>query len=206
MGVSIIVCTRNRGHLILQCLSSIATAIHHSPSPEVELLLVDNGSTDDTAHRVKTWAAQQPFPVILLNEPRAGLSIARNCGLRAARYDIIAFTDDDCRLSEHYFSGLIQHFQKDSSPVLRGGRVEPGDPLDLPMTIKTDNTPANYAPPMEPGGFIHGANMAMSRGVLKQVGFFDERFGAGTKLSSGEDTDYIIRAADACDWCNTFPM
>jgi len=61
------------------------------------------------------------------------------------------------------------------------------------MTIKTDNQAADYAHPMHPAGFIHGANMAMPRTVVNRVGLFDPRFGAGTNFP-GEDCDYIIRA------------
>jgi GT2 family glycosyltransferase len=129
----------------------------------------------------------------LLYEPRKGVAVARNCGIRGAEGDLLAFTDDDCRLDPDYVVDLLAHSQSDKVPTLRGGRVELGDPLDLPMTIKTDNEAADYAHPMHPAGFIHGANMTMPRTVLDSLGLFDERFGAGTKFP-GEDCDYIIRA------------
>ena len=78
-----------------------------------------------------------------------GLLVARNCGIRRAQCDLFAFTDDDCRLVPNYFVDLLAHLQSDRVPTLRGGRVELGDPLDLPMTIKTDDEAADYAYPMQ---------------------------------------------------------
>lgn len=196
MKLSVIVCTHNRAHTISECLESIAAALSNAPPTEAEIVVVDNASTDDTSTRVKAFADSCSFPVVLLHEPRKGLSVARNCGLRGSRGELIAFTDDDCRPHSDYVKDLLRHFNSDTAPVLRGGRVELGDSRDFRMTIKTDNEAADYAHPTHPAGFIHGANMTMSRTVVERLGMFDERFGAGTAFP-GEDCDYIIRAAAA---------
>ena len=47
-----------------------------------------------------------------------------------------------------------------------GGRVDLGDPRDLPFTIKTDETPATLGSAAHPGGFILGANMALTRSAV----------------------------------------
>jgi len=60
-----------------------------------------------------------------------------NVALRAAQGEILAFTDDDCRLSKDYVNDLLRHDAGDAEPVLRGGRIELGDPTDLPLTIRT---------------------------------------------------------------------
>ena len=197
MHLSVIVCTKNRAHAIAGCLDSIALALANASPLEAEIVVVDNASEDDTSAVVHAWATSCAIPVRLLFESRKGLAAARNCGVRGSRGDLLAFTDDDCRLDLAYVVDLLAHFQTDNAPTLRGGRVELGDPLDLPITIKTDDEAAEYAHPTHPGGFIHGANMAMPRTVVDRLGPFDERFGAGTKLQAGEDTDYIIRASAA---------
>ena len=196
MKVSLIVCTRNRAHAITGCLASIADALSHASPVDAEIVVVDNASEDDTSTVVQQWAASCVFPVRLLHEPRKGLAVARNCGIRAAQGEILVFTDDDCRLAPHYVLDLLCHYCSDTVLTLRGGRVELGDPRDLPVTIKTDNEVAEYVHSMQPGGFIHGANMTMPRVVVDRLGFFDERFGAGTKFP-GEDCDYLIRASAA---------
>jgi glycosyltransferase involved in cell wall biosynthesis len=57
MKISIIVCTRNRAPAILECLTSIAVAVSASSADHVELVVVDNGSEDDTGKVIKMWAA-----------------------------------------------------------------------------------------------------------------------------------------------------
>ena len=113
--------------------------------------------------------------------------------------------DDDCRLSEEYVTDLLRHDAADTDLVLRGGRVELGDPTDLPLTIKTRPTPTRWQrqphwtwdtifDTIRGCSMILGCNMAMRRAVVERVGMFDERFGAGTRLGGSEDTDYTLRA------------
>jgi glycosyltransferase involved in cell wall biosynthesis len=193
VAISVIVCTRNRCAILPLCLDAIARASANAPDVPLELIVVDNASTDDTAATLDRWSTTAAIPTRIIREPRAGLAVARNAALRAASGELIAFTDDDCRVGANYLVDMIQHFSRDEVPTLRGGRVELGDPEDLPLTIKTHDDIATYRYPLSPAGFIHGANMAMPRLVFEKVGWFDERFGAGTRFG-GEDTDYVIRA------------
>jgi GT2 family glycosyltransferase len=193
MKLSFIVATRNRAHAIIECLDSIAAALANAAPLDAEIIIVDNGSADNTADTIKAWARASGLRVKLLSEPRAGKARALNCALRAAEGELLAFTDDDCRLHSEYLNDLLRHDAADIGLVLRGGRVELGDPFDLALTIKTDDEAADYAHPMHPAGFIHGANMTTSRAVADRIGLFDERFGPGTPFP-GEDCDYVIRA------------
>jgi glycosyltransferase involved in cell wall biosynthesis len=198
--LSVIVCTRNRAHAIIPCLDSITQSLTHAAPVDAEIVVVDNASTDDTSAVVREWAKSCAFPVQLLFEPRKGLSAARNCALRSARGDLLAFTDDDCRVSKEYAANLLRHDTTDTEPVLRGGRVELDDPTDLPVTIKTDvvlarwNRQMNSAKRYNLGNCIFGCNMSMRRTVVERLGYFDELLGAGTSIPGGEDTDFIFRA------------
>ncbi len=198
MKLSVIVCTRNRVHAIIPCLDSIAQSLAHAAPVDAEIVVVDNGSEDNTSAVVRKWADSCTFPVQLLREPRKGLSAARNCALRAAHGDLLAWTDDDCRLSTDFVTDLLRHDDADTDLVLRGGRVELGDPMDLPMSIKTDLNPMRWnrqisASHQAPKKCIIGCNMSMRRAVVERVGFFDEHLGAGTSIPGGEDIDYIFR-------------
>lgn len=193
-ALSLIVCTRNRAPALGPTLDSIARAAGEAPDAGLELVLVDNGSTDDTMAFAGNWAATATLPVRIVQEFRKGLAAARNAGIRAAAGRILAFTDDDCRLAPGYVAQVLASYAQDAEPVIRGGRIELGDPRDLPFTIKTDRTPARYTGDRHPGGFIHGANMTMHRAVVERIGLFDPRFGAGAVFVSGEDTEYIYRA------------
>ncbi|MDB5594147.1 MAG: glycosyl transferase family protein [Hyphomicrobiales bacterium] len=199
--VSVVVCTRNRAHAILNCLQSIAdSAAHCEAKAELQIVVVDNGSRDGTASIVREWARNSPIAVDVVEQPRVGLSVARNSGVATARGRLVVFTDDDCRLELNYIKDLLAHDATDSGPVLRGGRVELGDATDLPFTVKTDCSTFRYhirktnLRMLHLGGCILGCNMAMRREVIEKVGDFDERFGAGGMFPAAEDTDFIFRA------------
>ncbi len=194
VDVSIIICTRNRSHAVAASLASVATAAQACGNLDIELVVVDNASTDETHAVVEAWAKSVALPVRLVREDRKGLAVSRNTGVRAARGAVLAFTDDDCRLAPDYLRVLHGVFARDAGMVVRGGRVNLGDPGDLPFTIKTDPTPSVYDGERHPGGFIHGCNMSMTRATFDHVGLFDERFGAGAPCEAGEDTDYLYRA------------
>jgi glycosyltransferase involved in cell wall biosynthesis len=194
LSLSLILCTRNGAARLPATLDAIAAAARAAPAVRLDLVVVDNGSQDDTAALLAAWRAQAPLPVTLLREDRPGLAVARNAGIAAAGGTMLAFTDDDCRPAPGYVARLLAHYAQDRTPVLRGGRIELGDPRDLPYTIKTDTTSAVYDGAAHPGGFIHGANMALHRDVIARVGRFDPEFGAGARFKAAEDTEYVYRA------------
>ena len=67
--ISLVVSSRNRAYGLASCLDAIGRAAQADGSPTVELVFVDNGSTDDTSAVVSAWAASAPLPVSLLHEP-----------------------------------------------------------------------------------------------------------------------------------------
>ncbi len=200
MKLSFIVSTRNRAHTIVTCLNSIAQSIAEAELSTAEIVVVDNASDDNTSSVVREYANSSSFPVNLKHEPRKGLSVSRNCGIRAALGDLIVFTDDDCCLSNKYVADVLRHDANDKELVLRGGSVKLGDPNDLPLTIKTVAATTrwkrseNSARRENLGNSLLGCNMTMRRALIECLGPFDERLGAGSNIPGGEDTDYIFRA------------
>ena len=125
MKVSVIVATRNRAHAIGPCLDSIATAFAEASPLDAEIVVVDNGSSDNTAEIIKAWATATRVPVQLLKEPKAGHARAQNHALRLrARPTGWRFTaGDDCRLHPQYVKDLFASRRRrpeDSSCVADG--------------------------------------------------------------------------------------
>ena len=86
LKISVVVCTYNRAQLLSACLESICSNL----LPDCQLLVIDNGSTDNTKQVVEgfRWPTYVP-------ESRPGHSSARNAGVAASTGDLIVFTDDD---------------------------------------------------------------------------------------------------------------
>ena len=192
MTVSLVVSTRNRGVRLGDFFASLTRLA--PPAESWELILVDNGSTDGTADAIHRFAASASFPVRYVRAATPGLSHARNAGLRHAGGRIVAFTDDDCYPHPDYLRAIVEVFERHPAGII-GGRVVLHDPEDARVGVKD----APEAFEISPGQFVragvmHGANMAVRREVLEQIGGFDPLLGAGTRCMAGEDTDFIARA------------
>lgn len=194
VAVSFIICTRNRSAALRRCLASVERAALRRGDLPMEIVIVDNGSIDGTTGVITRFAAASAIAVHMLYLAPPGLGAARNLGIGAASGALLVFTDDDCELAGDYVDDLMAHSARDEHPVVRGGRVDLGDPADLPLTIKTSEHRERYVPGRFPGGFIHGCNLVIPRAVIARIGAFDPRFGAGAPLRSAEDTDFILRA------------
>lgn len=93
LSISAVIPTYNRAHLITGALESIAAQSYAVD----EIIVVDDGSTDDTEAVVKSCAAKTGHgtPVIYLRQDNAGGNVARNRGIETAKGDVIAFLDSD---------------------------------------------------------------------------------------------------------------
>ena len=161
--------------------------------------MVDNGSEDNTARIIKEWPETNPrVPVQALSEPRPGKARALNRAVRASRGELLAFTDDDCRLHRDHISDSCA--TPTVTPGCIAGRADQlGDPTDLPQTINTRPTPMRWSRALNSArdeainGKINGCNMTMRRALLDRVGLFDEDFGPGSRVGSGDDTEFMYR-------------
>ena len=134
--------------------------------------------------------------VLATYEAKPGLGRARNRGLSVARGDIVGFTDDDCYPTPDYIDDILDIF-RDREIGYAGGRIKLFNPRDWPISI-VDKAETRIIEPFTyidgPEMKILGANMAFRRTVLKQIGGFDDAFGAGGPFAF-EDVDAFARAS-----------
>ena len=200
MDASLIICTLNRSASLIKCLDALLHSINQAMPFTVEIVVVDNGSSDDTPEKVAAWSARSSVPVRYLIENRRGAAKARNCGIRAAQGRLLVFLDDDCMATPNYMQVALDYNRGDTTPVLRSGRVELGDPTDLPITIilepemKRFRRSENTARHVNMGNTFLSCNMTMRKEIVGAIGFLDERLGAGTSIPGGEDIDFAFRA------------
>ena len=199
MVVSVIISTRNRAAQLARCLGYIDLI---RSDTHWELIVVDNGSTDGTADVLGEFARRARFPVRGVSEPVAGLSHARNAGVRAAQGEIVVFTDDDCYVRPDFIDQYRKVFG-DPALGFAGGRILLHDRTDYPLTIIESEEERVFplGGPV-PCGIVQGANMAIRRRALEQAGGFDERLGSGTPFLA-DDWDMQTRVA-ALGWAGGY--
>jgi GT2 family glycosyltransferase len=204
--VSVIIATFNRAALLDECLDHLR---RQRFSAGDEVIVVDNGSTDDTAAVVARHQARLAAPLHLLHENRPGKSRAIARALAVATGDILAFTDDDVNVEIDWF-GALRDAMADPAVALVGGPIRPRWQPTVPRWIRRarDRHPRLGAPialldygnrPAELGSRAAlGANLAIRRDVFTQVGGFPAHLGKlrGTLLS-GEDHELCRRVQDA---------
>jgi len=198
--VSVVVCTRDRPEALARCLASLRS----SRARPRELLVVDNASSGDGTQRV---VAGMPG-VRYLREPRPGLAIARNTGVRATTGALVAFTDDDVVVDPDWLSHLARPFAEVrvmavTGIVLPGALESDAQRMaeDRMWSFNHEFRPlvfdARYFARMRARGVPvwhigAGANMAIRRDAFTHVGLFDERLGAGAAGCS-EDSELWYR-------------
>ena len=120
--VTAIICTRNRATQLSQVLES-ASHLVVPPGLSWEFIVVDNGSSDNTADVVRRYAGRLPLRIV--REETPGLSNARNRGVAEARGDYICWTDDDVRLDPNWLAAYAAAFRRHPEAAVFGGRILP---------------------------------------------------------------------------------
>lgn len=181
--ISVAVCTRNRASRLERCLRSMMTM---NRDVEWQLVVVDNGSSDNTEAVVKLAAKRLPVTYVWEGEP--GLSHARNRAIAACRYPLIAFTDDDCLPAEGWLIAVIRSFASDPTLAVLGGKVEPAGAGDPSIGMRVHPHPEHVSTAERMMQLMIGCNMSFRRNVFDTVGLFDAGIG------SAEDIDLMYRA------------
>lgn len=191
--VSVLICTRDKAESLAQTLESISRTAIPSDLPS-ELVVVDNGSSDDTRATVHLFPASH-MPVRYVFEERKGLSIARNRALTEARGSILLFTDDDVRVPADWINGMCRPILENRADAIAGGVEIPGH-----LRIRIGSNAGWFASTegisaAKPDRMV-GANMAFGAHVLERVPFFDEELGAG-QYGFFEDTLFSWQLLEA---------
>jgi len=159
-----------------------------------ELIVVDNGSTDNTAALVEQ--TQLPnLPVRRLYEARAGKSNALNAGMASAQGEILLFADDDVIPSADWMEKMVAHLQKPGCDAVVG-RIELAANLRRPWLGTRYQALLGVldfkSGPVE----LVGANAGIRKAVLQKVPQYDPELGPGA-LGLGEDSLFSYQLAKA---------
>ncbi len=203
-SISVIVCTRNHPDVLRRQLVSLQQIRYPA---DHEVIVVDNAPTDD-----RTECVCRDFPnVRYFREPIPGLDFARNTGLKAARYQVVAYTDDDARVDSGWLMALGKNYLRPEVHCVTG--------LTLPMEMRTGaqyyfelyggmqrgfrrkmyRPTTKWTPyiPLGSGAFGAGVNLSVRRDVALSLGGFDEALDTGSLTRGGGDLDMMARVIRA---------
>jgi GT2 family glycosyltransferase len=181
--VSVVICAYNAGATIEDCLDALSRVDY----PHLEVIVVDDGSTDDTAARTGAHPS-----VRLIQIPNGGLSAARNVGLQAARGDIVAYVDADVRVEPSWLAYLVQPFLTSDAVAAGGPNVVPDDDDWFAQCVaRSPGGPNHVLLDDRIAEHIPGCNFAVRRDALLAIGGFDPIF-----LRAGDDVDACWRLQD----------
>jgi glycosyltransferase involved in cell wall biosynthesis len=197
--ISVIICTRNRSEDLRICLQSLFDQL----CKPKEIIVIDNAPTDNLT---KTIVSQ--FKNVIYNvEEEPGLSKARNKGISIAKCPVIAWIDDDVTIHPLWIARIHETFKDPKVQACTG--------LVIASQLETEsqqiferywsfnrgfqdkiydtvyfNSKLSVGPPVWEIGA--GANMAFTKKIFNEVGYFDERLGAGASGCS-EDSEMWYR-------------
>lgn len=188
--VSIVITVRNDREHLRDCLDALTSLDY----PDYEVVVIDDGSTDDTnsmahAHPLSDCGRLKVVSVGTPDDP-LGIGASRNHGVAVAQYDVIAFTDADCRPRPDWLSDLVPCLAVHD---LIGGRVQPhgSQPVDSYEGINSSLDMGEYATRIDPDGatpYLPTANLVGLRTVFETVPFPERNI--------AEDVDVCWRALD----------
>jgi len=192
-GVSLIVPSHNRAQQLERCLRSLLGLDY--PAQCLELIVVDDASTDETATMLERLTREAASLGIMMqvihHTPRQGVAQSRNSGAEAAHHDLLAYTDSDCVTSPGWLAELVPAFQDAHIGAVSGmirayerqsllGRYE-----DVRSSLFMGTRPQQVR--LEgPLTYVPTANLLVRRALWQRLGGF-------APLTFGEDVDFCRR-------------
>jgi O-antigen biosynthesis protein len=182
-SISVVVCAYNEEDTLDECLRHTCALDY----PDLEVIVVDDGSTDRTAEIARAHPRAR-----LVTIEHSGLSVARNAGHRAARGEVVAYLDADAYPSPEWPYYLALGFDRRDVGGVGGPNVAPpGDPLGAHVVATSPGGPVHVLLTDDRAEHVPGCNMAFWRHVLDDVGGFDPIY-----MAAGDDVDLCWKVLD----------
>ncbi len=177
-SVSIVIPAYNAQDTIIKCLHSIRFLDY--PPEKLEVIIIDNGSTDNTVQIVKKLGFN------IVSFPNGSIGAVRNFGASFARGEVIAHTDSDCVLPAQWLISAIRAMQTDKAiGAVGGGCLVPNDATLLEkawVTQQKDN--------LQEVKYLPACNFILLKA------FFDSLSGFNEEITAGEDDDLSIKISE----------
>ena len=185
--VSIIIPSHNRPKCLQQCLAAI-TELDYARD-KFEVIVVDDGSSTQLDPIVDLFSAK--INLHLLKQEHAGPARARNRGVKQAKGEFLAFTDDDCRPTPGWLATLM-HFLAIKPDSMIGGKILnalPGNSFSSASQALVSYLYFYYNKNSKEAHFFTANNIALSKKCFLAVGGFDQEWG----IAAAEDREFCDR-------------
>ena len=177
-AVSVVIPAYNSASTIAEAVEACLNQDH----PDVEVIVVDDGSVDDTR------CLAQHYPVRCISQKNMGPAGARNRGWRVASGEIICFTDSDCVPSRDWVTNLVMGYTSEEIAGV-GGTYQIANASNLLAACIHEEIVQRHLKMPKFVNYLGSFNLSYRRAVLEQVDGFDESY----RRASGEDNDLAYR-------------
>jgi len=189
--ISIITPTYNRADELDSLLKSISDQTF--PLDNIECIISDDGSEDQTEMIVKDWQTKAVFDIIYITQENKGPGAARNHGLEKCRGDLILFIDSDCEAHPQWLQVIINEFSSSTFDACGGPDGAKNDftlfqkAIDYSMTsFLTTGGMRGHSEKMLAKFYPRTHNMGITRSIYEAIGGFGD-------LRHGQDIEYSNR-------------
>jgi glycosyltransferase involved in cell wall biosynthesis len=166
MQATIQLCTFNRARLLERVLEGCFE--QNVGEGVYEVVLVNDGSTDDTLEVIERARETATVPFTVINQENSGLARGRNAGIAAARGERIVFIDDDVLPVPSFVAEHLRSHAEHPRAVVRGAVINAESFDELPPPIYSWR---NYS-----GNFFWTSNVSVPLATLREIGGFNEDF------------------------------
>lgn len=210
--ITVVVSTYNRSEMLRSALDSLLA--QETPGPRYEIIVVDNNSTDSTREIVEGYLNRHSNLRYLFEE-KQGVSYARNTGIGAARAPLIAFVDDDVRVSKNWVAVIKREFDANPEVDCIGGKVLPRWTAQapawltrdqwMPLALQDYGDAPLYVDARNPLCLV-SANLAFRRSIFAATGLFSPHLQRiKDSIGSIEDAELLERCWQAGRRCLYVP-
>ncbi len=184
---SVVIPTFARPERLAQCVAALARLDYDLS--RVEVVVVDDGSPDAAAVAAAVEPHREALHLRLVRQANAGPAAARNHGVREASHEIVAFTDDDCRVDPAWLSSFARQFAARPG-CIAGGRTVNALQDNIYTAASESLVGYFHRYHLKKGTpFFATNNVALPRALFLEIGGFDERF----PRAAGEDREFCGR-------------
>ena len=190
---SVVIPTHNRSALVVATLKELAR-VRRDPALW-EVVVVDDGSADDTEAVVQSWVESAPFSLRYVKQSNAGPAAARNRGASVARGDVLIFLDDDIEVQPDFVDQHVKAVVTNPGCWITGRIMHPAELRKTPFGEYRNAVWERFHEQQLPGRLCDSpggsaANLSLPAADFRQLGGFDESF----TTPSSEDWDLTLRA------------